>query len=61
MNVRIEDTCIACGVCTDLCPDVFIMGDEIAYVAVNPVPAEFEYEAQTAADDCPIDAIIIEE
>ncbi len=60
MNVRIDDTCIACGVCTDLCPDVFIMGDEIAEVVANPIPPEFEDEAKEAAEDCPVDAIIIE-
>ena len=23
MNVRIEDTCVSCGVCVDTCPEVF--------------------------------------
>lgn len=60
MNVRIEDTCVACGVCTDLCPDVFVMGDEIAEVVASLVPPEFEDLAREAAEDCPVDAIIID-
>ena len=60
MKVRIEDTCTACGLCVDTCPEVFDMGDNIAIVIADPVPAECEDTAQEAADDCPADAIIVE-
>jgi len=60
MKVRIEDTCSACGICVDTCPEVFDMGDGIAIVIADPVPAENEEAAQEAADDCPVDAIIVE-
>ena len=60
MKVRIEDTCSACGLCVDTCPEVFDMGDDIAIVIADPVPAECEDTAQEAADDCPADAIIVE-
>ena len=60
MKVRIEDTCTACGLCVDTCPEVFDMGDEMAVVIANPVPAECEDTATEAADDCPVDAIIVE-
>ena len=60
MIVRIEDTCTACGLCVDTCPDVFEMGSDIAEVAVERVPAEFEDAVQQAADECPAEAIIIE-
>ena len=59
MKVTIEETCTACGMCVDTCPDVFQMGDEYAEVIVDPVPAEFEALTQQAADECPVDAIII--
>ncbi len=59
MKVTIEETCTACGMCVDTCPDVFEMGDEYAEVIVDPVPAEFEALTQQAADECPVDAIII--
>lgn len=61
MSVTIEDTCVACGICTDACPEVFVMGDEIAQVIVDPVPSEQEATVQQAADDCPVEAIIIEQ
>jgi ferredoxin len=60
MKVRIEDTCTACELCVDTCPDVFEMGTEQAQVLVGEVPAEFEDAVQQAADDCPVEAIVIE-
>jgi len=60
MKVRIEDTCTACGLCVDTCPDVFEMGSDIAEVTVNEVPSDFEEAAQQAVDECPAEAIIVE-
>ena len=60
MKVRIEDSCTACGLCLDTCPEVFEMGDEIAEVIVDNVPPELEETAQQAADECPVEAIVIE-
>jgi ferredoxin len=60
MNVRIEDTCTACGLCVDTCPEVFEMGLDIAQVKVSEVPAELEESVQQAADECPVEAIIVE-
>ena len=60
MKVRIEDTCTACGLCVDACPDVFEMGSDIAEVIAAGVPAEFEDAVQQAADECPVEAIIVE-
>ena len=60
MRVRIEDTCTACGLCVDACPDVFEMGSDIAQVIADEVPAEFEDAVQQAADECPVEAIIVE-
>ena len=60
MKVRIEDSCTACGLCVDTCPDVFEMGDEIATVIANNIPAELEDTVQQAADECPVEAIIVE-
>jgi ferredoxin len=60
MKVRIEDTCTACGLCVDTCPEVFEMGDEFAQVLVEEVPAEHEEAVQEAADECPVEAIIVE-
>jgi len=60
MKVRIEDTCTACGLCCDTCPEVFEMGDELATVTVDEVPAEYQDAAQQAVDECPVQAIIVE-
>jgi ferredoxin len=60
MKVRIEDTCTACGLCCDTCPEVFEMGPEMAQVKAEDVPAEFEDAVQQAADECPVEAIVIE-
>jgi ferredoxin len=60
MRVSIEDTCTACGLCVDTCPEVFEMGDEISQVIVDEVPPEYEEAVQQAADECPVEAIIVE-
>ncbi|MBN2020900.1 MAG: ferredoxin [Sedimentisphaerales bacterium] len=60
MKVRVEDTCTACGLCCDTCPEVFEMGSNKAEVKVDEVPAEFEDAVQQAADECPVESIVIE-
>ena len=61
MKVSIdEDICTACGLCVDTCPEVFDMGDEVAEVTAEEVPPEHEEAAQQAADECPVEAIIVE-
>jgi len=60
MKARILDTCTACGLCCDTCPEVFEMGDDMATVIVDGVPAPYEETAQQAADECPVQAIVIE-
>jgi len=60
MRVRIEDTCTACELCVDTCPDVFEMGSDMAEVTVDEVPPQFEDAVQQAADECPVEAIIVE-
>jgi ferredoxin len=60
MKVRVEDTCTACGLCVDTCPDVFEMGEDIAQVIVEEVPEEHEDDVQQAADECPSESIIVE-
>ena len=60
MRARVEDTCTACGLCVDTCPEVFEMGDDLAQVIVSDVPAEHEEAVQQAAEECPVEAIVIE-
>ena len=57
-----EDKCQGCGVCVEVCPDVFEMGDDdMAKVIVDVVPSEAEDDCRDAADQCPEEAITIEE
>ena len=60
MKAKVDDSCTACGLCVETCPEVFQMGDEIAEVIVDDVPPQYEDAAQQAADECPVEAIIIE-
>ena len=60
MKVKIEDTCTACGLCVDTCPEVFEMGSDVAQVIIDAIPAEYEDTVRQAADECPVEAIIVE-
>ena len=44
--------CISCEACVDACAEVFEMGDDMATVSVDEVPAQHEETAQQAADEC---------
>jgi ferredoxin len=57
-----RDLCIGCGLCADICPEVFEMDDEsIAAVIVDVIPSEAEESAKEAAASCPVEAISIED
>ena len=60
MKVRIEEGCIACGVCEEIAPDVFTVDDDCT---VNP-DADLNANADAikeAAEECPVSVIIIED
>lgn len=63
MKVRVdEDLCLGCGICEGLAPDVFSLANEpFAEVLVDVVPAEMEDDVRQSAEECPEEAIIIEE
>ncbi len=55
-----EETCTGCGLCEQVCPEVFELVAGIAKVKVDMVPGEYENTCQEAADSCPVEAISIE-
>lgn len=63
MKVHVnEDLCIGCGICEDTAPEVFsLQNGPVAEVIMNPVEVEFQEVARQAAEDCPEEAIEVEE
>lgn len=63
MKAKVDrETCLGCGICIDLCPEVFESDDEgLAIVIVDAVPPELETTVQDAAEQCPEGAIHVEE
>jgi ferredoxin len=59
MKAKIDrEGCIACGLCTEICPKVFRMADDgMAEVYVDEVPAGEEEKAAEAQDSCPASVI----
>ena len=57
-----RDLCTGCELCVDTCPDVFKIGDDdVAVVIVDEVPPDQADPCRQAADDCPVEAITIED
>ncbi|WP_294405631.1 ferredoxin [uncultured Clostridium sp.] len=57
-----KDTCIACELCTQICPEVFSMDDDGKSVAIDEeIKSENEDSAVEARDSCPVSAIDIKE
>ena len=53
-----ESSCIGCGACPMIAPEVFSMNDDgLAYVIMPTVTEEFESSALDALESCPTDAI----
>ncbi|MCX8118011.1 MAG: ferredoxin [Desulfobacterota bacterium] len=56
-----EETCIGCEACVDICPEVFEMSGDKAVVKVNEVPQDLVASCKEAAENCPVEAIQIED
>ena len=56
-----KDLCTGCGLCVDTCPEVFELEADVAVVKVDTVPDEVGGSVKEAAQNCPVEAIKIEE
>lgn len=62
MKVKIdEELCIGCGLCEENMPALFIMKNQIAHVLNQTAEGLDIKEIKDTAEDCPVDAIIVED
>jgi len=56
-----KDTCIGCGLCPAVCPEIFEMDDDGKAVASeNEIEEKLIESAKDAEQQCPVNAITIE-
>ena len=63
MRVYVDpEHCEGCGPCVDICPEAFELNEEgIAVVMLDEVPEELKEVCMEALENCPTEAISIEE
>ena len=55
-----RDGCIGCGLCAELCPEVFCMDDDGLATLCGAVTPENQPQAEEAAQGCPVSVITVE-
>jgi ferredoxin len=61
MKVKVDrDSCTGCGLCIDNCPEMFELQGDVAIAKSADVPADLQDKVKEAADNCPVEAIIVE-
>lgn len=62
MKIHIdEDKCTGHGVCEGLAPDIFEIRGDLAYLLVEDVPESMRSIMQDSVDQCPVEALRIED
>ena len=56
-----EEVCTGCGLCVDICPEVFQLEGDVAQVIADPVPNDAADTCQEAVESCPVEAISVKE
>ncbi len=55
-KVWIEEGCTSCGLCSDICPEVFELED-VAVVIEGVDYSKYEENIKEAAEECPVEVI----
>ena len=55
-KVSIKEDCTACGLCSDLCPEVFVIKD-VAEVIEGVRFSDYESGIKESAESCPVEVI----
>jgi len=57
-----QDGCISCGLCIDVCPEVFSYNEDGVSEAIDDdIPKECLKRAEEARDGCPVSVIDLKE
>lgn len=56
-----EETCIGCELCVETCPEVFEMAGDKAIAKMSDVPKDLLDSCREAAENCPVEAIKLED
>ena len=59
-KVWVDDTCVACGTCVEICPEVFELEGELATL-VEGADLSVDAKIVEAAEACPVEAIHYEQ
>ena len=59
MKLEIEDFCIRCGICIDICPELYEMDTEEdrIRIPVDEIPENLMEKAKESIRDCAVGAI----
>ncbi|MFH1460665.1 MAG: ferredoxin [Candidatus Omnitrophota bacterium] len=55
-----KEACVGCGLCANMCAEVYQMEDDKAILIVDEIPDSIAESAKEAASSCPVEAIKIE-
>ena len=59
MRLAIKDSCIRCGICIDICPELYDMDyvEDVIRISLKEVPEELMDKARESIRDCAVAAI----
>ncbi|MBN2851138.1 MAG: ferredoxin [Clostridia bacterium] len=60
MRAKVDQLlCTGCGLCVDICPDVFEMDNDVAYAEEDNLDFTNIDDAVEASESCPVEAITV--